>query len=213
MQVKRELPELGPGKGAQTSKGLRRRALILKVAATLFADRGFDSVSINEIGEAAGITGPAIYRYFPGKEALLVSVYQHLYRRTAEGVDRVLLGGAGPREALEQLVDLQLDLAFEEPEKIRIVASEERHLPLKEAEELRVESRRLLRVWTDLVRQARPELGKDECDMTVHAVLALINSITLKRGDDAVPAPARAYLRAMATAVLFVPAMPGVRIA
>ena len=54
---------------------------VLKVAATLFSERGYDSVSINDIGFAAGVTGPAIYRYFPSKEALLLSIYEHLYRR------------------------------------------------------------------------------------------------------------------------------------
>jgi len=72
---------VGLGKGAQTSRGMIRQELILKVAATLFSERGYDSVSINDIGFAAGVTGPAIYRYFPSKEALLLSIYEHLYRR------------------------------------------------------------------------------------------------------------------------------------
>jgi AcrR family transcriptional regulator len=212
--VKRELPALGPGKGAQTSRGLRRRSLILKVAATLFAEHGFDSVSINEIGVDAGITGPAIYRYFPSKEALLVSIYEHLYRRTRDGVNDVLAGGIGGRDALERMIDLQIDLAIEESEKIRIVNSEERHLPVKEAEELRAESRRLLRVWTDLVREARPELGREDCDATVHAVLALINSVTFKR-EDGISALVRAHLRAMALGAVLTPAVhvSGTRIA
>jgi AcrR family transcriptional regulator len=201
--VKQELPELGPGKGALTSRGLRRRSLVLKVAATLFAERGFDQVSINDIGIAAGITGPAIYRYFPSKEALLVSIYEHLYRRTTDGVEAILAAGAGRRTELDRLIDLQLELAIEEPEKIRIVNDEERHLPVKEAEQLRAQRRRLLVVWTDVLRGVRPDLGREECDATVHAVLALINSISLKRSPDPVSPAVREHLRAMALGVAF----------
>jgi AcrR family transcriptional regulator len=201
--VKQELPVLGPGKGAQTSRGLRRQTLILKVAARLFAEYGYDSVSINQIGVEAGITGPAIYRYFSSKEALLVSIYQHVQRRTGDALNQVLASGLHGRVALERLVDQQFELAFEEPEKIRIVAEEERHLPLKEAAELRVETRRLLRVWTDVLREARPDLGRDECDATVHAVLALINSITLKRSAEETSGSVRRHLRAMALAAVF----------
>jgi len=60
--VKSELPELGPGKGAQTSRGLRRRGLILKVAATLFAEHGFDSVSINEVGKFVDLMPKCTWR-------------------------------------------------------------------------------------------------------------------------------------------------------
>jgi len=196
--VKQELPELLPGRGAQTSRGLRRSELILKVAAKLFADNGFDRVSINDIGLAAGITGPAIYRYFASKEALLVSAYESLYQRSSAGMKAILAEDVGALESLEKLVDLQLELALEIPETIRIVDSEERHLPVKEADRFRAENRRQLRIWTELLRQARPDLTPTKCDMTVHGVLALINSITRRRGEKSSPEGVRQHLRAMA---------------
>ncbi|HEY1974761.1 MAG TPA: TetR/AcrR family transcriptional regulator [Pseudonocardia sp.] len=209
--MKSELPELGPGKGAQTSRGLRRRGLILKVAATLFAERGFESVSINDIGSAAGITGPAIYRYFASKEALLVSIYEHLYRRSAEGAEAMLAEDLSDQAAIEWLIDVQIAAAIEEPEKVRIVDREERHLPLKEAEQFRIQRRTLLGVWTDQLRRARPDLGRDELDATVHAVLAMINSIALRRADVPVSAGVRAHLRNMAVSLVSVPARTAAR--
>ena len=196
--VKQALPELGPGKGAQTSRGVKRRDLILKVAAKLFAENGFDSVSINDIGIAAGITGPAIYRYFASKETLLVSVYNHLYQRYSNGITSILAEEISAWKSLEMLVDLQTALAIEEPEKIRIVNSEQRHLPINEAANFRAENRRQLSVWTDLLGQARPDLTRSICEVTVHAVLALINSIALRRGELSDEASVRQHLRAMA---------------
>lgn len=179
-------------------RGEKRRDLILKVAAQLFAENGFDSVSINEIGIAAGITGPAIYRYFASKEALLVSVYQRLYERFSDGIGVILSEEAEPWESLERLIDLQVTQAMEEPEKIRIVDSEGRHLPLNEAAEFRVENRRLLSVWTDVLGRARPDLSRLQCEVTVHALLAMINSIANRRGQNWELEGVREHLRAMA---------------
>jgi AcrR family transcriptional regulator len=51
-----------------------RREQILGAAALLFRRRGYSGVGIDDIGTAVGMTGPAIYRYFPGKQALLQEV-------------------------------------------------------------------------------------------------------------------------------------------
>ena len=182
------------GKGAQTSRGVKRRDLILKVAARLFAENGFDSVPINEIGIAAGITGPAIYRYFASKETLLVSVYNHLYQRYSNGITLILAEEISAWKSLEMLVDLQIAVAIEEPEKIRIVKSGQRHLPIDEAANFRAENRRQLSVWMDLLGQARPDLTRSICEVTVHVVLALINSIALRRGELSGEASVRQHL-------------------
>ncbi|WP_349827405.1 TetR/AcrR family transcriptional regulator [Brevibacterium litoralis] len=68
-----------------------RRAQIIEVAAGLFADRGFDGVSMNDVGAAAGISGAAIYKHFSGKQQLLgemlVGISETLL---GEGTARVL---------------------------------------------------------------------------------------------------------------------------
>jgi AcrR family transcriptional regulator len=48
-----------------------RREQIVRAATELFCRDGFDAVSMKRIGEAVGISGPAIYRHFPDKDALL----------------------------------------------------------------------------------------------------------------------------------------------
>ena len=195
--------QVGLGKGAQTSRGVIRQELILKVAATLFSERGYDSVSINDIGFAAGVTGPAIYRYFASKEALLVSIYEHLYRRWDDGLAAVLAENGSAREAVEQLVDLQIDLAADEAEKIRIVTAEDRHLPPEASQHYASENRRRLRVSTDLIRHVRPDLSRDELDATVHALFAMINSISLKSDPDTITVRVRQHLREMALSLIF----------
>ena len=59
-----------PGAGHPT-KGERTRDAIMTAAAGLFRERGFRETSLGDIGAAAGVSGPAIYRYFKSKGELL----------------------------------------------------------------------------------------------------------------------------------------------
>lgn len=61
-----------------------RRAEILEAAADLFAARGFHGVSIEDIGAAVGVSGPALYRHFSGKEALLTEMLLDISERLRE---------------------------------------------------------------------------------------------------------------------------------
>ena len=73
-----------------TAKAHRRQQL-LDAAAHLFAERGFNGVSIEELGAAAGVSGPALYRHFPSKEAMLGELLIGASQRLRRG-----LGDAAP---------------------------------------------------------------------------------------------------------------------
>ena len=70
--------------------GMSRRDQILATAAELFAQRGYHGVSVADLGAACGISGPALYKHFPSKQAMLaemlVSISEELLR---EGRRRV----------------------------------------------------------------------------------------------------------------------------
>lgn len=61
---------------------------LLAVATRLFADRGFDRTSVQEIVEAAGVTKGALYHYFGSKDDLLHEIYARLLRVQQERLDR-----------------------------------------------------------------------------------------------------------------------------
>ena len=52
----------------RTRRKSDRRLQLLSAAERLFAERGFLAVRLEDIGAAAGVSGPAIYRHFPNKE-------------------------------------------------------------------------------------------------------------------------------------------------
>ncbi len=66
-----------------------RRAALLAAAARLFAERGFDGVTLGDIGEAAGVSGPAVYRHVSSKQALLGAILVDVSERLLAGGRRV----------------------------------------------------------------------------------------------------------------------------
>lgn len=203
MVLKLDVTPTGHGKGAQTPKGRERRDLIIKTAARLFAERGFDSVSISDIGYESGVTGPAIYRYFPSKEALLISIYVNLYSASSGNIDRIVRDTPEGAEQVVALIDGQLTLAIEQSEAIRIVESEWRNLPGKEAADLQRVSQQGLKAWIEAIRRSRPDLDVRLAEVTAHAVLAMINSISRRRSSKVLTAAQRDRLREMAIASVF----------
>lgn len=76
--------DLRAGTARDRAKGARRAAL-LAAAARLFAERGFDGVTLGDIGEAAGVSGPAVYRHVSGKQALLGAILVDVSERLLRG--------------------------------------------------------------------------------------------------------------------------------
>ena len=66
-----------------------RRLQLLSAAERLFAERGFLAVRLEDIGAAAGVSGPAIYRHFPNKESLLVELLVGISTRLLAGARQV----------------------------------------------------------------------------------------------------------------------------
>src|SRR6478752_6607929 len=91
---------------------MSRRDQILETAAELFAARGYHGVSVADLGAACGISGPALYKHFESKQAMLaemlVSISEELLR---VGRQRVAEAG-GPDAALDELVDWHVDFAL-----------------------------------------------------------------------------------------------------
>ncbi|MEU8775927.1 TetR/AcrR family transcriptional regulator [Streptomyces sp. NPDC048606] len=70
---------------------------LLAVATRLFADRGYDRTSVQEIVEAAGVTKGALYHYFGSKDDLLHEVYARMLRLQQQRLDAVA-GSEAPVE-------------------------------------------------------------------------------------------------------------------
>jgi AcrR family transcriptional regulator len=156
-----------------------RRDVLLERAGHLFAARGFRGVSVHEIGAAAGITGPGIYRHFPSKEALLGAVLVSISERLLAGgrqlVDRHR-DAADPRAALEALVEFHADFALDHPELITVQDREFAHLPAEDRHRVRRLQRAYVELWVGALCAATPGLADDVARTAVHATFGLLNS-------------------------------------
>lgn len=180
-------PEAGTAR--ERAKAARRREL-LAAAAKLMAERGFAGVRLEDIGAAAGVSGPAMYRHFAGKQdvlaALLVEISEYLY----DGGRRVAQEHADDaRAALRRLVDFHVDFATSEPDLIRVQYRDLWSLAPESARRVRRLQRQYVEIWTDELNR----LGGDPVEnrATVHAVFGLLNAA------PSLPALPAARLRAV----------------
>ena len=81
--------------------GEERRQQLLDVARALFAEKGFEAASIEEIAHRAGVSKPVVYEHFGGKEGLYAVVVDREMRQLLSMVTSSLTAGH-PRELLEQ---------------------------------------------------------------------------------------------------------------
>lgn len=155
--------------------GLRKNK-ILEAASDLFHRRGFHSVGMDEIGEAVGVTGPAIYSHFPSKTSLLVAIME----RTADELidfDRIVSEAADPADALRRLVAHQVDFALSNRSLISIWIRETRSLPAADQQRLRQRQRYYVGRWVDKVLEIHPEMDPAEALSVVQGVFNLIGSV------------------------------------
>jgi AcrR family transcriptional regulator len=183
-----------------------RRAEILDVAVGLFATRGYHGVSMDDIGSAAGVTGPALYHHFKGKEAMLAAALNPVSEGLlAGGQARVAAHPNDPAAALAALVEFHVAFAVANPAVIALHLHELDRLPEAPRREIRRLQRLYVEVWVQTLIQLRPELSAPEARVLAHAAFGLMNS-TPFLSVDVDPARSAALLRAAALAALRSPA-------
>jgi AcrR family transcriptional regulator len=153
-----------------------RREQILEVAAELFAQHGFHGVSISDLGAACGFSGPALYKHFRSKQAILaemlVSISEELL---AEGRRRVE-EAADDKAALASLVDWHVTFALTHKPLIVVQDRDWSALPVEAREKVRATQLAYVEVWVTVLRSLHQRLSAAQARARVHAGFGLINS-------------------------------------
>ena len=165
-----------------------RPELILASATELFRERGFHAVGVDDIGGAAGITGPAVYRHFPSKVAILIAVFDRITERLLEGGEAQLARARSPRRRLERLVAFHVDFVLNERDLMAVYAREDDSLPGADRRRLRRRQRLYLEHWVETLCRLRPEIGDEAARAAVRSVLGMLNAVAhydaaLARGE------------------------------
>lgn len=153
-----------------------RRASLMRSAAQLFAERGFAAVSTVELGDAVGMSGPALYNYFPSKEALLAELLSDASRRLLDGCRDIVAESGTPDEVLRRLVRFHLDFATADPDIIRIQDRELAQLPSDANHTVRSLQRQYVQEWDTVFAACEPRLDADERQTRLLATFGLLNS-------------------------------------
>ncbi|MGH3930706.1 MAG: TetR family transcriptional regulator [Pseudonocardiaceae bacterium] len=100
--------------------GKERREQLLDVGRALFAQKGFDATSIEEVAHRAGVSKPVVYEHFGGKEGLYTVVVDREMRHLLQRITSALSAGH-PRELLEQAALSLLDYIEDSSDGFRIL--------------------------------------------------------------------------------------------
>lgn len=177
-----------------------RRQQILSTAADLFAARGFHGVSMGDIGAAVGVSGPALYKHFAGKEDILGQCLLHASDQLLAGARELLSDGggrsavgqpgvagaepveaagveaAGAEAALEALIARHADFALDNPALIVVQEREWAALGAEAQAQVRKRQLAYVDVWCDALTPLRPDLSAPQARAAVQAAFGLLNS-------------------------------------
>jgi AcrR family transcriptional regulator len=155
---------------------VRRKQQIMDVAAGLFAERGFHRVTVDELGAALGVSGPALYHHFPSKEALLGDMLVSISEQLLEGGRKRVATAATPEDALVALLRGHIQFSLDRTDLITVHVRDLVHAPEASYQRVRELQGQYVQVLVGVLSGLHPGLDAREARAAVHAVFGLLNS-------------------------------------
>jgi AcrR family transcriptional regulator len=153
-----------------------RRESLLQAATSLFAERGYTTTSVDDIGAAAGIAGPSVYNHFASKADLLATAVARAIGGLRIDLSRVLGSCPDAGAALVALSRAYRTFAFAHSALIDVLAAEASSLPAEQQRRTRQAIGEYVGEWAHLVRVTAG--GSDvTARIQVIAVLSMINDV------------------------------------
>jgi AcrR family transcriptional regulator len=190
------------GTSRERAKALRRSAL-LHAAAGLFAERGFERVSLEDLGAAVGISGPAVYRHFASKQAVLAALLIDVSRELVAGADAVVASPAPAAAKLRELIAFHVEFALSNSDVILVQDRDLDSLAPEDHATVRSLQRGYIENWVGVLGGIHPSVPVGELRIRARATFGLINS-TPHSARTSPRASVRALLESMALAALTV---------
>lgn len=161
-----------------TAKGLEprsRRERLVSVAVDLFGRHGYHEVSVDDIGAAAGIAGPTVYKHFAAKGELLAAALNRGAAALQFELAKALSSAATPADALDTLVDRYVRFAVDHRALVAALITEVIHLPADDRHALRRAQHDYVNEWVNLLVSRRPDLDATSAAVLVHGALGIVN--------------------------------------
>jgi AcrR family transcriptional regulator len=157
------------------------RQEILRTAARLFQQRGYDATSMNDVAAALKLSKGGLYHHFQGKDEILFEIMNHAMEITEERVLAPVRGIADPEERLRALIRRHMEVVLSPRDREITVMLHENH-PLPPALRKRINSRKkeYIHFVEDLisdVQRGRHAKGAVSPRAAAFALLGMINWI------------------------------------
>jgi AcrR family transcriptional regulator len=177
-----------------------RREQILAAAAELFARHGFHGVGIDDIGAAVGISGPALYRHFRSKDAMLGEMLTAISEMLLDGGQTRADRHGDANVLLGELVRFHVDFALDNPALITVQERNLGNLADPDRRRVRTLQRRYVEVWVEAIQRVVGDIDEPTARAAALAVFGLLNSTPHSRHLDR--GQMGALLRRMAVSAL-----------
>ena len=104
-------------------KNTENKQLILNAALTLFSEKGYEGVGVQEICTASNITKPTLYYYFSSKSGLLCAIIENFGKKLSEGLEKAAEYKRDFTKGLSDLLVAEIMAAEENPAFFRLHSS------------------------------------------------------------------------------------------
>jgi AcrR family transcriptional regulator len=118
MSARRIKPRTGRPVKVPGTKATKEK--IFDAAVDLFAERGYDGVSMRDIGRAVGISEAAVYRHYPGKEAIIDAIFAFVEGRIYPDAPPGSMDTLVDNVPLEQILESVTQAMMADPQLSRI---------------------------------------------------------------------------------------------
>ena len=182
-----------------------RRDALLSSAAQLFASRGFDGVSIEDLGSSVGVSGPAVYRHFPSKQAVLAALLVGVSEGLLAGGRAVVSAAADDASAARARSSGSTSTSpCATPTSSACRTATSPPSSPQDRESVRDLQRRYIDLWVDVLARLSPSTDRAELRLRAQATFGLLNS-TPHSARAVSSTRTRALLEEMALAALGAP--------
>lgn len=192
---------------AQQARTPDRKTEIAAIGAELFSEHGYHNVALADIAHAAGITGPAIYRHFPNKQAILTHAANDFAAALSDQVEPLVRGTGPALQRLDAAIHGIVRLVVSRRRHVRLYLYERRHLDPTDHAELVQAVTTLATTVAALLGHVRPKLSKRDRQLFALAALSAIASLSTHRVSAGTRTSERT-LRSLARAVLAAQTVP-----